>query len=173
MPPEASDAFLQGLFLMGECFTDPLSEIRQRLYWSLFEQRCTLEEWQSACLMAMQDETFHKVPTPAVMWDYVKKYRKAQYRIQQALDMDRQAREQAKALENPPLSPDEMQQQLGTLFSQLSEGGVWPAPKRETRVPEYQRPLTDAEQAERKEKLREQLRTLASGEPLYEPPKEA
>ena len=77
MQPIDLQPFLEALNEMGEFFSDELSELRQRSYWRIMENKCSLTEWQYACLQAMARETFHKVPLPAQLMDYVREYRDA------------------------------------------------------------------------------------------------
>jgi hypothetical protein len=42
--------------------------------------RISIEEWEYACGKAMERETFHKVPLPAMLFDYVQECRAAQQR---------------------------------------------------------------------------------------------
>ena len=78
MDPTDVQPFLEALNEMGEFFSDELSELRQRSYWRLMEDKCSLAEWRYACTQAMARETFHKVPLPAQLLDYVQEYRAAQ-----------------------------------------------------------------------------------------------
>lgn len=58
-----------------------MHEVRQRAYWQLFADRITIDEWTYACEQAMIRETFHKVPLPAQLLDYVREYRQQQAQI--------------------------------------------------------------------------------------------
>ena len=73
-----SRPFFEALNTMGELFSDALSELRQRTYWELCRDKITIEEWRYACTQAMARETFHKVPLPAQLMDYVREYRREQ-----------------------------------------------------------------------------------------------
>ena len=79
MHPTDLQPFLEALNEMGEFFSDELSELRQRSYWRLMEDKCSLGEWRYACAQAMTRETFHKVPLPAQLLDYVREYRSAKH----------------------------------------------------------------------------------------------
>lgn len=68
--------FLLSLDALAELFSDPMSELRKRAYWGILRDRISLEEWEYGCMQAMERETFHKVPLPAVMLDYAREYRK-------------------------------------------------------------------------------------------------
>ena len=76
MTPTDLQPFLEALNEMGEFFSDELSELRQRSYWRVMEGTCSLAEWRYACTQAMARETFHKVPLPAQLMDYVREYRR-------------------------------------------------------------------------------------------------
>ena len=80
MDPIDLQPFLEALNEIGEFFSDELSELRQRSYWRVMENKCSLAEWRDACLQAMARETFHKVPLPAQLMDYVREYRREQRR---------------------------------------------------------------------------------------------
>lgn len=97
MTLDDSPRFFQALAAMGLIFSDDLSKDRQRLYWEIFRDRITLAEWEYACHQAISRETFHKVPLPAVLMDYVRECRQAherQLRLEEA-----QAREAARIIE--------------------------------------------------------------------------
>ena len=72
--------FFQSLNNMIEIFQDDMTELRQKLYWQLFADRHTIDEWEYACQQAMIRETFHKVPLPAQLMDYIREYRQEQAR---------------------------------------------------------------------------------------------
>jgi hypothetical protein len=62
--------------------TDPMDEVRQRGYWRRLHDQMSIEEWEYACLYAPLNESFHKVPMPGVLLDYVRDMRKAlQHRV--------------------------------------------------------------------------------------------
>jgi hypothetical protein len=77
---EHSDRFFQALSAMGVMFSDELSKQRLLLYWETFREEVTIEEWEYTCVQAMRRETFHKVPLPAALMDYVREYRQMQAR---------------------------------------------------------------------------------------------
>jgi hypothetical protein len=94
--PTESTRFLELLNALGVMFSDELSRPRQLLYWETFRDRITLEEWEYAASAAIQRETFHKVPLPAVLMQYVLEYRARQHQHQ--LDEERREREHARLL---------------------------------------------------------------------------
>ena len=116
---QEQDRFFALLTLLGEFFCDPLCDTRQRVYWQLFNERCTIEAWEWACYKAMDSETFHKVPLPAVMSEYLRAYTRLEQEVKQRVLQDQRAREELKYRENPPLAPDELQEQLQRLFTEL------------------------------------------------------
>lgn len=75
MTDDQEHDFYQVLVLMSEYFADPMSGTRQRLYWEMLADHCTLPEWEWACRQAMEHETFHKVPLVSVMKQYVREQR--------------------------------------------------------------------------------------------------
>jgi hypothetical protein len=72
--------FLVSLNALGVMFSDEISKPRQRLYWEALKDIITLEEWNYATLAAIRRETFHKVPLPARLMEYVDEYRAHQER---------------------------------------------------------------------------------------------
>lgn len=62
---------------MGVMFADELTQPRQKLYWQAMKDLVTIDEWEYACLCAIQRETFHKVPMPAALIAYSMEHRKA------------------------------------------------------------------------------------------------
>jgi hypothetical protein len=81
-----SPRFLQGLLSMGTMFSDDVTKPRQKLYWLAFRDTVVIEEWEYACMQAMQRETFHKVPLPAALMHYVREYRHKEVLAQQAAE---------------------------------------------------------------------------------------
>ena len=157
---QEQDRFFALLTLLGEFFCDPLCDTRQRVYWQLFNERCTIEAWEWACYKAMDSETFHKVPLPAVMSEYLRAYTRLEQEVKQRVLTEQRAREEQKYRENPPLAPNELQEQLQRLFAELDTAGGWPAPSRDERDPAYRAPLDEAEIAERRARLLAQARLL-------------
>src|SRR5438132_1579896 len=114
-------AFLEALNTMAVYFRDELNDTCQHIYWELFRDQCTLEEWQWSCLQAMMQEDFYKTPLFRHMREYIKQYRDIQRQVRDELRQKDLARAHQKFLENPPLAPDEMQAQLQSLFHQLGD----------------------------------------------------
>lgn len=83
--------FFQALNAMGEFFSDELTEIRQRIYWDLF-QRVSIDAWEYACVQCMRSETFHKVPLPAVLTPHVMEYQRREMAQREALANDQERR---------------------------------------------------------------------------------
>jgi hypothetical protein len=153
--------FYHSLNLLGTFFTDELTETRQRLYWQVMKDNCTIEEWQQACYGVMEHEAFHKVPLPAILLRYVATYRD-EYRKRDAVrafDADYRAKTQ-KALLAGPMPPDYVKNQIQALLDQVAEGVPIPAPPRDKRIPEYRTPLEEWEYADRKARLLRQARKI-------------
>src|SRR5262245_26632136 len=72
------ERFFQALTAMALMFSDEMGKDRMRQYWLLLQDKCTIEEWAYAAEQAMLRETFHKVPLPAQLMDYVREYRQTQ-----------------------------------------------------------------------------------------------
>jgi len=160
MEAQDQQAFFDSLNLIAEFFCDPLSDVRQRLYWEVFLERCTLAEWHWACISAMSRETFHKVPLPAVLFEYIKEYRKSTYALRQEQGQAERRRTEQKLLDQRILSQEEMQQQLATLFAQLGERVSVPAQERTPRDRAYLEPLAEGDYEERKARLLQQVQQL-------------
>lgn len=147
MKNEDRKAFFQALNTMGEFFCDELSEIRQRVYWQLFGG-VTVQEWEYASLRAMAEETFHKVPLPAVLMEYVRAYRTSRRSTIQPTDprMRPGTTEQVLALREELVSPEEIRKLIAS---------VWPDPSEA-----FAAPLEKDAVEERKMRLRQQLADL-------------
>ena len=87
MTTENLPGFLTALNEMAEFFCDALTEQRQRSYWQIMRDRITIAEWQYACVEAMARETFHKVPLPAQLMEYVREYRCGTRELRQRAEM--------------------------------------------------------------------------------------
>lgn len=63
---------------MSEYFGDPMTPLRQRVYWDCCtESHVTLDEWAFACSRAMAEATFTRIPLFAVLRSYVEEIRKS------------------------------------------------------------------------------------------------
>lgn len=115
--PQAQN-FFDSLLEMGEFFCDELSEVRQRSYWEIMRERVTLAEWQYACREAMARETFHKVPLPAQLMDYVREYRKGTYEMRQRAEMEdgSHTTEQLLALREPLELPKQVRKLIQSVW---------------------------------------------------------
>jgi hypothetical protein len=185
MQPADSQRFLDCLDDMAACFSDPLTETQKRLYLRFFGDRVTLEEWEDACNEAMQRETFHKVPLPAVLWDYVKESREVVEQRQQAeqrrhellaMEAARQERLHLEAsaawqAEQARLREDEEQRRHAWMAYRKEQGWAWCMAAGEVNPPNPDRwqplpgedPLlyrSEVDNARRKEFLRAQLTQL-------------
>jgi hypothetical protein len=64
--------FFQILNTMSEYFSDPMTPLRQRVYWDCcVEYRVTIEEWADACTWAMKTTTFNKVPLFGLLMGHI------------------------------------------------------------------------------------------------------
>lgn len=158
--------FLEGLNKMGELFRDPLSEQLQIQYWELLGPRVSAAEWDYACWEARSRETFHKVPLPQVLWQYVLEYR-ANCHDEESW---RETRQLAAA---PPLRVEDALQEVQQIIAALRDKGgeEAPAPARPPHQgplhPAYRAPETDL--LARKHQLHQQAAWVEKQEPLYEP----
>jgi hypothetical protein len=158
--------FLTELTKMGELFCDTLSKERQVQYWLLLAHRMTLDEWRYACWQAMSRETFHKVPVPAALWEYVLEYRANRH--------DEQSWQETRLLpQATPSMQEDALREVRQIIEALREHGVGeeqePAPRfRQGPLhPAYRTPETDL--LARKHQLRQQAEQVTQQEPLYEP----
>ena len=121
--------FLALLADVGAMCTDEISERRQRLYWEFFRDHSTIEEWAYACNQAMWRETFHKIPMPAVLREYIVEYRKttAEERKQ------RELRQEAKQIREEQYSLEQVRAIQATLFK--DDRLAAPPPPYETEAP--------------------------------------
>ena len=120
--------FFQALNTMGEFFGDELSELRQRMYWEICRDRLVIEEWEYACLQAMARETFHKVPLPAQLLDYVREYRSAKHATgwqRDEMPDGSHTREQLLQLREALITPEE----IHALIKSALPGYGWEPPQ--------------------------------------------
>lgn len=78
MTEQDSLRFFHALSAMALLFCDEMTKPRQHLYWEMLRDSLSIDEWEYACGQAMARETFHKVPLPAALMDYVREYRQAE-----------------------------------------------------------------------------------------------
>lgn len=118
MTPDDSRCFFQGLGLMGIHFSDELTETRQRIYWEVLRDEIIIDEWEYAYRQAMFRETFHKVPLPAQLMDYVREYR--QHQKDEATRQRRMVEEEALSLATAQrlggMSPQEWKEEQDRAF---------------------------------------------------------
>jgi hypothetical protein len=69
------ERFLSALIDMSVMLKDELSKDRIRLYWQSFQGTVSIEEWEYAAAYAIDHATFHAIPLPSVLQDYVQGYR--------------------------------------------------------------------------------------------------
>lgn len=124
---QQQDRFFQGLLAMSELFTDPLTTMRQKLYWHLLSDKLAIEEWEYACHKAMQAETFYKVPLPAALMEYVREYRASQKQTSFRDEMPdgSHTREQLLQLREALIAPEEIRQ----LIQSALPGYGWEPPE--------------------------------------------
>lgn len=79
-------------------------------YWGLFRDKITLDEWECSCVKAMEEQTFHKVPTPALLMDSVRVYR------QLAREQREHARRQTRQLMAPEESLEKVRELIAGVF---------------------------------------------------------
>jgi hypothetical protein len=111
---------------MSVIFCDELSELRQRLYWEVFREEITLDEWRYACWQAMRHETFYKVPLPATMMAYVREGRRDWYAHHGRRDVKPPLRE----LREDPLAQAQVQALIASVwpdYPQGTQGGETPS----------------------------------------------
>ena len=117
------------------------SEVRdekQRLYWETLRDVCQVEEWEYATLQARRRETFHGMPLPAQLLDYVREYRSLQ--AQARRNAERHARDTAQVLAaaetvirdvTDPVEMELLQHQVEALQEQRAyEEWLWQQPRR-------------------------------------------
>lgn len=118
-----SRRFFSALTFMAEMCADELSELKQRGYWSLLQDKLSIEEWEYGCMQAMERETFHKIPMPAVLLDYGREYRHAR----------RAQREQAARQTKRLMAPEESLHTVRALIA-----SVWPDDRLKDPIPPYE-----------------------------------
>jgi hypothetical protein len=69
--------FLLALKIVWEVCLDPLDSLRQRAYWQVLSPRCTLEEFEEACVEVLATATFHRTPMPGTFLAAVREAREA------------------------------------------------------------------------------------------------
>jgi hypothetical protein len=165
--PLNQQRFFQALNIMGALFSDELTELRQRSYWQLFSECVTTEEWEYACQEAMKRETFHKVPLPAQLMDYVREHRRAlrDAALQAQLAEDVRTRKRLLALGEPLVDPAEIEALITSVWPEEKETPKYPRLPTHRHLTEeelHYEPQTDPEEAKRK--ARAQLRQLLGEE---------
>jgi hypothetical protein len=76
---EAADKplFMAMLHTVWTVCQDPMAEERQRAYWWVLQDRCTLEEFEVACREVLASETYHRMPMPGAFLAAVRALREA------------------------------------------------------------------------------------------------
>ena len=142
-------------------FCDELTKERQKLYWKALHARLTIEEWEYACETAMDRETFHKIPLPAVLMAYAAEYQQEQASREKVRAFDAKFRDaEAQRLLDPPMPPGYVTEQVNTLLAQIGETVTFPGTSLPPKAAAYRTPLQEWEYAERKAALLRQARMV-------------
>ncbi len=96
---DASDKALFSTILetVWEMCCDPLSDLRQRGYWWVLKDACTLEEFETACRAVLAETVYHKTPLPGVLLERVKAQRALARRQEKIRDKAANDTEKARA----------------------------------------------------------------------------
>lgn len=160
-----SPRFFQALAEMSLIFCDEVTKERQKLYWEALHARLTIDEWEYACGAAIDRETFHKVPLPAVLMGYIHEYREEQAKRDKIRALDAKFREaEAQRLLDPPMPPGYVTDQVNGLLAQIGEAVTLPGTAPPLKAPSYRTPLQECEYAERKAALLRQVRMVEAEE---------
>jgi ribosomal 50S subunit-associated protein YjgA (DUF615 family) len=155
--------FFHALAAMGLLFSDELTKPRQQLYWEILQDHVTIDEWEYACAEAMGRETFHKIPVPGQLLEYVKEYRRAQREIRLQAQCAEGVRTRKRLLEirESLVDPAEVDALIASVWPEEHTVPKPLFPRRRVRRSEeelHYEPHGDAEAAKRK--AREQLRQI-------------
>ncbi len=167
MNQHESTRFFKALGEMGLMFSDELTKPRQRLYWEVFRDTCTIDEWEYATHEAMLRETFHKVPLPAALLDYVKECRRKEreQRLQDQCAEGVKTRETLLQIREELVPSEEVRHLIASVFPEDAMQPRTPHRHPKIRLSDEDlryEPTVDPEIA--KQKAREQLRQLAEEE---------
>lgn len=102
--------FLTGINLLAEVLGDPVTELKIKGFWGLFRDRVTIDEWEYCCMKTMEEQRFHKIPTPAMLMDEVREHRKLSRQQQQ------QAQRQTLQLMAPEESLEKVRELIAGVF---------------------------------------------------------
>ena len=112
--------------------------VKQRLYWETMRDACRIEEWEYAAAQACKRETFHQLPLPAHLLDYVREHRSLQAHVLRQTEQE--ARETAQVLAEAeavmqdvtdPVEMELLQQQVEAQQEQRAyEDWLWCQPRR-------------------------------------------
>ena len=108
--------FLHALYSMALVFSDEMTLDRQRLYWETCRDEVSIDEWEYACKRAIKQETFHKVPRPAVLLRYVTEWRAEKRRRTEAERDQPMTREQLVQLREELVSPEEVHALIASIW---------------------------------------------------------
>jgi len=129
-----SKRFLVALNRLASMLLDELNDARMEGYWVTLGNKMSIDEFEGACRLAMERETFHKVPLPAVLIGYAQEYREAQ--ALEAKRAERALAEQRRlALEADPVWQAQERQRRIDAAMQEAENIAWRAQQsRETLI---------------------------------------
>lgn len=122
MQPSERRSFLSILNTMSEYFSDPMTELRQQVYWDACHQaHVTLDEWAEVCTWAMQATTFQKVPLFAILMDHISSEREE--RRQRAKTSERSKQMQLAEAESVAtgLTAAEAKEAINTIVAMLEK----------------------------------------------------
>lgn len=150
--------FFDALGLVATVMCDEMSEARTEAYFALFRDRCLLDEWQYACHQVLMEETFHKVPLPAIFMEHIRA-RKAEKAKEECDKIKRlEAEKQAECLTDGNLL--DMRKQVAHLIASVG-GNMEPENKPDRPVhPAYVVSLDQERAMKRKAELLEQARKI-------------
>ena len=188
MTLEDRTRFFHSLNAMGTMFSDEVSKQRMALYWDIFRDRITIDEWEHACAQALVQEDFRKVPLPAVLLRSIhelhaeERRRAAEQATQERLAASQLAKAERIALEASPEWQAEQRRKQTEREAARAAYQAWvttqPASLRillnayNPPNPSRWRPLSDdalayeqsTDPMQEKDKLRQQLRQLMEEE---------
>ena len=184
MTLEDRTRFFHSLNAMGTMFSDEVSKQRMALYWDIFRDRITIDEWEHACAQALVQEDFRKVPLPAVLLRSIhelhaeERRRAEEQATQERLAASQLAKAERIALEASPEWQADQRQKQAEIEAERQAYQAWLQTQPRSVLialgrinppdPSRWRPLSDDELAyeqhtdpvQEKDKLRQQLRQL-------------
>jgi hypothetical protein len=98
-------------------FCDQMDHDRVAMYWETLGPRVALDEWNYAVQQALLRHEFYKVPLPDQLMDYVREHR------EKVREDQRDQAQRQRLLAEPPMTHEELQQQMRALYEQLDHPG--------------------------------------------------